>query len=70
MFSRLLEGLVCGHVYRNAGERYTARNHFPVSLLSVIFEKLANGRLVDHLKKFSVFSDFQYSLRIVSGLLD
>ena len=37
-----------------------------VSLLSVVnkfFEKLANDKLVDHLEKCDVFSDFQYVFR-------
>ena len=35
-----------------------------VSLLSVVskvFEKFVNNRLLDHLKKCGLFSDFQYS---------
>ena len=35
----------------------------PVSLLSVVskvFEKLVNNRIVDHLEKCGLFSDFQY----------
>ena len=38
----------------------------PVSLLSVVsnvFEKLVNNRIVDHLEKCSLFSDFQYGFR-------
>ena len=41
----------------------TAKNHRPVSLLSVVskvFEKLVNNRIVDHLEKCGLFSDFQY----------
>ena len=53
-------------VFKNVGERSTARNYFPVSLLSVVskvFEKLVNIRIVDHLEKFGLFSDFQYGFR-------
>ena len=53
-------------VFKNVGERYTAKNYRPVSLLSVvskIFEKLVNNRIVDHLEKCGLFSDFQYGFR-------
>ena len=44
----------------------TAKNYRPVSLLSVVskvFEKLVNNRIVDHLEKCGLFSDFQYGFR-------
>ena len=50
-------------VFKNVGERSTAKNYRPVSLLSVVskvFEKLVNNTIVDHLEKFS---DFQYGFR-------
>ena len=50
-------------VFKNVGERSTAKNYHPVSLLSVVskvFEKLVNNRIVDHLEKCGLFSDFQY----------
>ena len=53
-------------VFRNVGERSTAKNYHPVSLLSVVskvFEKLVNNRIVDHLEKCDLFSDFQYGFR-------
>ena len=53
-------------VFKNIGERSTAKNYHTVSLLSVfskVFEKLVNNRLVNHLDKSGVFSDFQYSFR-------
>ena len=53
-------------VLRNVGERSTAKNYRPVSLLSVVskvFEKLLNNRIVDHLENCGLFSDFQYSFR-------
>ena len=62
-------------VFKNAGERSTAKNYHPVSLLSVVskvFEKLVNNRIVDHLEKCGLFSDFQYgfrSSRSTAGLL-
>ena len=53
-------------VFKNAGERSTAKNYRPVSLLSVVskvFEKFVNNRIVDHLQKCGLFSDFQYGFR-------
>ena len=53
-------------VFKNVGERSAARNYCPVSLLFVVskvFEKLVNNRIVDHLEKCSPFSDFQYGFR-------
>ena len=47
-------------VLKNVGERSTAKNYHSVSLLSVaskVFEKLEN-RVVDHLAKCGLFSDF------------
>ena len=35
-------------------------------MASQVFEKLVNNRIVDHLEKCDLFSDFQYAL----GLLD
>ena len=52
--------------FKNVGERSTAKNYCPVSLLSVVskvFEKLVNNRIVDHLEKCGLFSDFQYGFR-------
>ena len=53
-------------VFKNVRERSTAKNYHPVSLLSVVskvFEKLVNNRIVDHLEKCGLFSDFQYGFR-------
>ena len=53
-------------VFKNVGERSTAKNYRPVSLLSVVskvFEKLVNNRIADHLEKCGLFSDFQYGFR-------
>ena len=53
-------------VFKNVEERSTAKKYCPVSLLSVVskvFEKLVNSRIVDHLEKFGLFSDFQYGFR-------
>ena len=53
-------------VFKNVGERSTAKNYCPVSLLSVVskvFEKLVNNRIVDHLEKCGLFSDIQYGFR-------
>ena len=53
-------------VFKNVWERCTARNYRPVRLLSVVskvFKKLVNNRIIDHLEKCGLFSDFQYGLR-------
>ena len=45
-------------VFKNVGERSTAKNYRPVSLLSVVskvFEKLLDKRIVDHLEKCGLF---------------
>ena len=53
-------------VFKNVGERSTAKIYHPVILLSVVskvFEKLVNDRIVDHLEKCGLFCDFQYGFR-------
>ena len=53
-------------VFNNVAERSTGKSYCPVSLLSVfskVFEKLVNNRIVDHLEKCGLFSDFQYGFR-------
>ena len=53
-------------VFKNVGKRSTAKNYHPIGLLSVVskvFEKLVNNRIVDHLEKCGLFSDFQYDSR-------
>ena len=45
-------------IFRNVGERYTAKNYLPVNLLSVVskfFEKPVNNGIVDHLEKCGFF---------------
>ena len=52
--------------FNNVGERSIAKNYCTVSLLSVVskvFEKLVNNRIVDHLENCDLFSDFQYGFR-------
>ena len=49
-------------VSKNVGERSTAKNYRPVSFPSVVckvFEKNLNDKIVDHLEKCGLFSDFQ-----------
>ena len=53
-------------VFKNIGERSTAKKYHPVSLISVVskvFEKLVNNRIVDHLEKCGLFYDFQYDFK-------
>ena len=60
-------------IFKNVGERSTAKNYRPVNLLSVVtkaFEKLLNNRIVDHLKKCGLFSNFHYSFRSSQSAAD
>ena len=60
-------------VFKNVGERSTAKNYHPVSLLSVVskvFEKLVDNRMVDHLEKCGLFSDFRYGFRFSQSTVD
>ena len=53
-------------VFKNVGERATVKNYCPVTLLSVVskvFQKLVNNRIVDHQEKCDLFSNFQYGFR-------
>ena len=52
--------------FKNVAERSIAKNYHPVSLLSLVnkvFEKFVNNRIVHHLEKCGLFSNFQYSFR-------
>ena len=47
--------------FKKVGERSTAKTYHLVGLLSVVskvFRKLGNNRIVDHLEKCGLFSDF------------
>ena len=60
-------------VFKNVGQRSTAKTYHPVSLLSVvskIFEKVVNNRNVDQLEKCGLFSDFQYGFRFSQSTAD
>ena len=53
-------------VFNNVAERSTGKSYHPVSILSVfseVFEKFIINRIVDHLEKCCLFSDFQYGFR-------
>ena len=68
LFSRLLDGLICAPCIRVCYESSTTKNQCPVSPLSVvskIFVKCVNNRLVD-LEKYDLF----LLSSVVSGLLD
>ena len=52
--------------FKNFYERSTAKNYCLVSLHSVVskvFLKLVNNRIVDHLEKCGLFCAFRYGLR-------
>ena len=60
-------------VFKNVGERSTSKNYCPVSLLSLVskvFEKLVNNRIVDLLERCGLFSDFQYGFRSSQSTAD
>ena len=60
-------------VFKNVGERSTAKNYLPVSLLSVVskvFQKLVNNRIFVHLEKCGLFSDFQHGFRSSQSTAD
>ena len=57
------------HVFKNVGERSTAKNYRPVSLLSVVsqvFEKFVNNGIVNHREKCGLF----LISSMILGLLD
>ena len=58
-------------VFKNVGERSTAKSYHPVSLLSVVskvFEKLVNHRIVGHLEKCGLFLIFSMILGLLNQL--
>ena len=60
-------------VFKNGGERSTANNYLPASLLSVVskvFEKQVNNGIVHLLQKCGLFSDFQYGFKSSSSTAD
>ena len=60
-------------LYLRILENGTAKNYHPVSLLSAVekvFEKCVNNRIVDHLEKCGLFSDFQNGFRSSQSTAD
>ena len=60
-------------VFKNVGERSAAKKCHPLSLVSVVskvFEKLVNNRIVDHLEKCGLISDFQCGFRSSGSIAD
>ena len=54
-------------VFKNFGERSTAKNYPLLSLLSVVskvFEKPVNNKIVNHLEKCGLLSDSKYGFRL------
>ena len=59
--------------FKNVGERFTTKNYFSVSLpsmVSKVFEKLVNNKIVDRQEKCGLFSDFQYGFRSSGSTAD
>ena len=53
-------------VIKNVRKRSTAKNYRSIRffcVVSKVFEKLVNNKIVDHLEKCGLFSDFQYGFR-------
>ena len=60
-------------VFKNVGERSKTKNCRPVSLLFVVsevFEKCVNNRIVNHLEKYGSSSNFQYDFRYSQSTAD
>ena len=60
-------------IFKNDGKRSTTKNYCPVSLLSVVskvFEKLVNNRIIDHQEKCGLFSDFLCGFRCSQSTAD
>ena len=60
-------------IFLNVGKRSTAKNYRPASLFSVVskvFEKLVNNRIVNSLEKGGFFSEFQYAFRSCRSTTD
>ena len=56
-------------VFKIVEERCTAKNYHPVHplfVVSKVFKKLVNNKILDHVEKFGLFLVFS----MVSGLLD
>ena len=54
-------------------EKGVWQKYLPVSLLSVVskvFERLVNNKLVDHIEKFGLFSDFQHGFKSSQSTAD
>ena len=61
LFSRLWMVSLVFPVFKMLEERSTAKGYHPVSLVSVVsnvFEKLINYRIIDHLKNCGLFFCF------------
>ena len=50
-------------MFGNGLQLKTIRSVSLLSVVSKVFEKLVNNRIVDHLEKCGLFSDFQYGFR-------
>ena len=64
---------ILAELFNKCLKESTARNYHPVSLLSVVskvFENVVNNRIVDHLEKCGLFSDFQYGFKSCRSTAD
>ena len=59
--------------FKTVRERFTTKNYLSVSLpsmVSKVFEKLVNNKIVDRQEKCGLFSDFQYGFRSSGSTAD
>ena len=57
-------------IFKDVGERSTAKNYYPVRLLSVVSKVFENNRTVDQLEKSGLFSDLQHGFRFSQSTAD
>ena len=72
LFSRLLKGFISGPLYLGMLRKGLQLKTITllVFFLWLVFEKLVNNRIVDHLEKCGLFSDFQYGFRSSQSTTD
>ena len=69
----MLEGFISGPCISESWGKVYSQKLPPVILLCVVskvFEKLVNNRILDHLEKCVLFSDFEYGFRSARSTAD
>ena len=57
-------------MFGNGLQLKTIRSVSLLSVVSKVFQKLVNNRIVDHLQKCGLFADFQYGFRSSQSTAD